>query len=397
MELKKLSASSLRAADMCLARFYADTQAGYGAHIKNNYARLGSSVHGALQDYVQVNYIDKKFFANEDFLIALYNKHFQEEFQTADLSGEWYEAGKEMLQRWYDRTDFSYFEVVSVEKKLHFDVKTSIGVIPVTYIIDRLDYLGNGVYRVIDYKSSNELLNPKLLFDKIQAKIYALAMMIELKDAQPPVQEIWVEFDMLRFTPVQTLFNRQQIGESYRMLQRAAEKIIEAKVDEDHPIQELETLNPECGFCIRKATCSALLNNIKVGGTYTFDTLEDMVNARALFEFQMKAAKAAMDELNPLILAQMEQAELIEMDTTLVDVKVDMYKSRVFDVDQIIRIIGQEKFYELGGKNVITAADFDRMIKRVTSAEAQLLKTEAVGFEYGDPRVKVKMKGNFPT
>ena len=102
MELKKLSASSLQAADMCLARYYAESKAGYGATIRNDYARLGSSVHGALEDLVKLCFIEKKAYANKDFLIAYYKKHFMANFETAELSGDWYDQGIEMLDSWYE-------------------------------------------------------------------------------------------------------------------------------------------------------------------------------------------------------------------------------------------------------------------------------------------------------
>lgn len=392
MELKKLSASSLQAADMCLARYYAESKAGYGATIRNNYARLGSSVHGALEDFVKLCFIEKKAYANKDFLIAYYKKHFMANFETAELSGDWYDQGIEMLDNWYEHMDFSYFEVQTVEQKKRFHVKTSIGDIPLNYVIDRFDILGPNKYRVVDYKTSNELLTPELLYKKIQARIYALAIQIEHPDAE----EIWVEFDMLRFRPVQYLFTRDDQVATYRMLQRAAERIIAAKVEYPSDVKKLETLNPQCMFCIRKTNCSAVQRNVESDGIFAYqDDLEAMVNARALLEFQKKAAESAMAELETLILATMENEDLLDYETDLVSTEVGVSKRRQIDTDVIISIIGEDTFEQFGGKKTMLASDFDKMCKALPPDKAALIKAEAVSDKFGDPKLKIKLKGEF--
>ena len=392
MELKKLSASSLQSADMCLARYYSEVKAGYNATIRNNFARLGSSVHGALEDFVTLCFIEKKAYANRDFLIAYYKKHFMENFETAELSGDWYDQGIQMLENWFEHIDFSYFEVDSVEQKKQFFVNTSIGKIPLNYVIDRKDILGPNRYRIVDYKSSNEILTPELLYKKIQARIYALALQIEHPDAE----EIWVQFDMLRFRPVQCLFTRDDQITTYRMLQRAAERIIAAKVEGPDDLRKLETLNPQCMFCIRKTNCSAVQRNVASDGAFAYGTdLEAMVNARALLEFQKKAAEAAMGELETLILATMENDDLLEFDTELVTTEVGVSKRRQIDTDVIISIIGEETFQQFGGRKTMLATDFDKMCKALPPDKAALIKSEAVSDKFGEPKLKVKLKGEF--
>lgn len=392
MELRKLSASSLQSADMCLARYYAESKAGYGATIRNDFARLGSSVHGALEDFVKLCYIEKKAYANKDFLIAYYKKHYMKNFETAELGGDWYDQGLVMLENWWDHADFSYFEVQSVEQKKSFPVNTSIGKIPLNYVIDRFDVLGPNKYRVVDYKTSNEILTPELLYKKIQARIYALATQIEHPDAE----EIWVEFDMLRFRPVQYLFTRDDQVATYRMLQRAAERIIAAKVEYPSDVKKLETLNPQCMFCIRKTNCSSVQRNVESEGVFAYqDDLEAMVNARALLEFQKKAAESAMAELETVILATMENDDLLEYDTDLVTTEVGVSKRRQIDADVIISIIGEDAFQQFGGKRAITAAEFDKMCKALPADKVALLRSEAVSDKFGEPRLKVKLKGEF--
>ena len=394
MDLKKLSASSLTSAENCLARFYAEKEAGYGATMRNNYARLGSSVHGALEDIVKACFIDGKVLISWEILLVLYKKHFMIEFETAELAGSWYEDGVEMLKNWYASADFSYFKVLSCEVKEYFSVNTSIGPIPVTYIIDRLDEISPGVIRVVDYKTSNELLNKDLLKAKIQARIYALAMQIKYKNQN--LQEIWVEFNMLRFSPVNVLFTRDDNIQTYRMLQRAAERIIAAKVDEENPIENLETLNPQCRFCIRKTTCSAVLNNAKVGGSLSYGSLDEMIDARALFEFQKKAAESAAEELETLILAELENMELLEAETDMVEAKVTISKRRQIDTDKVVEILGEEDFNRFGGRKSLTIGEFDRMCKQVPADISSRLKDEAVSIKFGEtPKLQVKMKGSF--
>src|SRR5690606_25707099 len=158
-------------------------------------------------------------------------------------------------------------EVLSVEQKLNFPIKTSAGMIPFTYILDRLDKIENGVYEVVDYKSIRAYIRPEELKGKIQPRAYALAIQIQYPDAE----KIFVSFDMLRHNEkIGVTFTRQDNIDTYRYLQRAAERII--ATDED---KTEETINEECKWCIKKTTCDTLARSVAAGTVHSL-TIEQV-------------------------------------------------------------------------------------------------------------------------
>jgi RecB family exonuclease len=378
-----LSASSMNIAELCMARWEAE-YFNKGRGIQHTAASLGTSVHGALEMFV-INCIVKTAFpATENQLLEFFRMSYMTTFGTSDFDTEDYADGVEMLKKWIKRTDFSTFEVLSCEVKENFPITTSAGPIPFNYIWDRFDRLDEDTIRVVDYKTNRWGLNPLDLKKKIQARAYGVAAQIKFKD----IKRIWVEFDMLRHDgPVGVMFSRNENIAMWTFMKETAERII-ATPEGDAP----ETINAECNFCVRKASCTALQKNILVGGIYSLGAAADMVDVRARLENQRKAITSALTEIDSVILAEAKENDIFafESDQNLLEIKVS--SRRAVDADRLSLIIGDALFNKYGGKS-ITMANFDKLLKGSELSDEQKAQVRALVFSNkGEPRVTTTTK-----
>jgi hypothetical protein len=382
-----LSASSLSVADLCLARWEAE-QFNRAPGFSGNAAQLGSAVHGGLELYVKTNIQpvpeSQRKESLED-LIQYYKMSYMSVFGTTDLTGDLYEAGLEMVTNWFKRTSFAGVEVISVEAKTTFLIPTSAGEIPFNYIFDRFDKLsGDEVYRVVDYKSSVWGKTPSELKKTVQARIYGLMAQIQQKQAK----KIWVEFDMLRHDPVGIVFTRDDNIATWNWIKAQAEKII-ATPEGKAP----ETLNPECRFCVRKASCTALTKNAAVGGIFSLSRPE-VVDRRAELEFQAAAIVAAINEIDTVLLAEMKDGDIKAFESDMNRIKVSVSRRRGVDAERVEQVVGAELFGFYGGKK-LTMEQFGKLLKDKTLTDEQRAALQGlVGMKIGEPKIKVESKAS---
>jgi hypothetical protein len=140
MKPRTLSASAIGVAEKCLLRYKAE-QIDRVPDIDKDAARAGSAVHGALELFVTMVYINKTHQRELKLLIELYGMSFLKTFGYLDHTSEIYVEGVEMLDKWYERDHLANRQVLSCEIKKSFPIKTSIGDIPFNYILDRFDKL----------------------------------------------------------------------------------------------------------------------------------------------------------------------------------------------------------------------------------------------------------------
>lgn len=386
MILKKLSASALKSSETCMARFKAERDAGYGARIERDFNKLGSACHQALEYYVQTAIMDQGEQPDFSILKLFYMQAFKNWFGKLDTSHPSYQDGLDLLEKWYNRTDFGSFEIISLESKETFDLPTPAGQIPFTYIMDRLDKTGENTYRVVDYKTSRTYMSPDNLFGDIQSRIYALAVQIKYPDAE----EIEVMFDMLRFQPVSVFYRKHHNIETWKMLKEAATSIVEA--DEDSPS---ETLNDTCIFCIRKTSCSAISKNASVGGVHNLPTMDAIVERRAQLAAQEKAAKSAREELDALILTHMKENEIFDIDTEFVTASAKVSMRRSVDADRVAEIIGEEAANKYLTRN-LTMRALDEMLASGNLPVHIIQKVESCIEQIpSEPRIETKFKTRF--
>lgn len=389
MRPKTFSASAFNVAELCLARYKAEIIERGGGGAANTAATLGTSVHNALELFVQTAIIKQEQEPSLKYLIDLFKMSYMQTFGTADLETQEYLEGYEMLCNWHKRVqpggvhDFSTFEVISCEIKENFPIKTSIGDIPFNYVWDRHDQLGESEFRVVDYKTNRWGINPADLKKKIQARAYGLAAQIKY----PQATRIWVEFDMLRHDgPVGISFSRADNAATWKFFKELAKRIIDTPDDEAE-----EKLNGECLFCVRKTQCKALLKNIAVGGIHSVSAPE-AVDLRAQLEYQVKAAAAAIKELDAKILTEAREQDVMEFESDIHTLQIGVSSRRSIDPEMAEMVIGPELFRKYGGMS-LTITNVEKLLKgsELDTEKKKQLKS-LIYQKKGEPSVKVLSK-----
>lgn len=384
---RTLSASSLNTAELCLARWKAENL-NRGASLSNKAADTGTAVHGGLEYFVDWCILKgHKEDWNEGKLREFFEVSYLETFRSGDFDAPTFEDGWNLCKVWLKRTDLSKRRVLSVEEKLHFPLKTSVGIIPITYIRDRFDELSppnedgsGGRYEVVDYKTIRFAPKNSELKGKIQPRIYALATQIEY----PLAEQIWVTFDCLRHDPIgSVMFTRDDNARTYRALQKAAERIIAWPDDTEPP----ETLNSECQYCIRKLFCKTMQSNQLAQGVMAV-TPDLAIQKIAQVNHQMKALERVQEELSRIIVRHAEEMDLTEW--TQADgskVKLSVSGRRNIDSRMVAAIVGAEIAQRYGN---FTMASIDSLLGGDELNEMQKMQIKGlIGKNYSDPSVKV--------
>lgn len=380
---KSFSASALLVAEQCLARYAAENLE-YGRGIQNNAAMTGTSVHWALEEFVEKTVRSQQAEYSLKTLLAFFDLGFMQTFGTSDLSGPEYEDGKQILTGWFPRQDFTGVTVLSCEVKQSFPIPTSKGDIPFNYIIDRFDQLGDNEYQVVDYKSNRMNINHDDLRDKLQARCYSLATRIKYPDAE----RIWVVFDMLRYDSVGVSFTRDDDIKTWHFLKRLTSRIVDWPENERVP----ETLNEGCGWCVRKSTCETLLKNVNVGGVFSL-TMGEKIKTRAELDFQRRGVMNAIDELDKILLAEAKKEDLLDFDTPDYTMAVGMASRRSIDPERARKVLGEELFNQYGSQT-LTVTAVDDIIKDASVPDKTKKALKALVFmKPGKESIKIKPKG----
>lgn len=356
-------------------------------------AMLGTSVHGALEQYVQMVYIDKTQQPDLQLLKVLYLKSYRDVFDTTDIETVWYTDGLQMIEDWFVRTVFEGFDVISCEIKETFDVTVpdSSGTpvtVPFNYVWDRVDRMDNGAIRVVDYKSQRWAWSPDQLRKKPQARLYGLAAQIKWPDAE----EIWVEFDFLRhgdLAVVGVRYTKEDNKATWLWLKSLLKRIVD--IPDTQPYEELERINDDCRWCVRKASCSALKRNADVGGTMGLP-LPELIDRRAQADLQIKALKILLEESDRLIEAAAKNSDSMELRTDQTIVTFGQKNFRSVDADRVEKILGPDLWASYGTKS-ITMGNIDALLKKsnktLTDEQKRDLKS-VIAQNKGEPYVVTK-------
>lgn len=363
MKPKTISPSSLQVAEKCLKRFEVE-YVGKSRTVAGTPALLGTACHAALEMYTR----RCVFGGNEDertvdTLIKYYEEAFTEGFGGVDEDQAAYDDGLEMLTNWHlhnedtslgDDRLFSTVEVLMTETKETFNVPTSIGDIPMNFIVDRADMHPDFGYTIHDYKSVRYPLSAEEMTKKLQFRIYALAA--EMK--QPGQDMYWVFADNLRDeAPTGVAFTHDDNVATWEYIINLAETI----VAEEDPAP---TLNSECGWCILNATCPAVQKSIEIGNVDTLTTSEQ-VDVLGRLKMQEKAVKTAAERVQKILA---EKAETEDVDSFAgEDSTLRLYRKNnrvISDPERVREIVGDDAFDKYGSTGAsITVTNLDKMKK----------------------------------
>lgn len=385
MDFKSLSATALQSFATCPARYKAEKLDFADGVSSNTAATLGSSVHGALEHYVKGVYLDQLYSPDEKLLLDFFKMSYAKEFGSYDYETVEYMEGYEMLQKWFKRTSFNGVTVLSCEQKTFFNVPTPLGEKPFNYIWDRFDRIGDGVYKVVDYKSNRWPIQPKDLKKKIQARAYGLACAIQLKSQGLEYERIWVEFDLLRHGAVGISFSREEIAATWYFIKDSAAEIANRGPDDFE-----ERLNAECLFCPRKADCNALKKNILVGGIHSIGSVEEAIDIRAQVQFQKAGLESLIKELDMKILAEAKERDMEEFESDMNRLRITAGRRRDIDAERAEHVLGPKLFTKYGSTK-LNMKDVDKLLKGKELTDDQ--KTELASLIYwktGEPSVKIE-------
>lgn len=351
MKPSTFSASSLQVAELCLSRYWAE-YIERGRAESGDAAIVGTICHAALENFVRAIFIKKTDSWNIGLMMRLFDAAFLEIAGPDNSLPERAEAWQ-ILEQWVYSTErremLESSRVLSLEAKNTFPVKVrnehgALVEFPVNYIMDRAERLDDGEYRVVDYKSNRVPLNAEQLRGKIQARLYALALQILYKDAK----RIWVQFDFLRHHPVEIAFTREDQAETYRMIQRAAQRILDTS---DRDAQKSETINAECGFCVRKHSCGALQRHKTVGGIHSLSVGDAAVLLDEI-QSRRKAYASMEDELKDFLLMQLISQETLDLEDGGARVQLHMGSRRYVDQEALLEALGPTLMAVVGNPTI---------------------------------------------
>lgn len=391
---KSLSATSLQVAELCMDRWVAEflhRAPDYG----NAAADVGTTVHGALEDFVRAVYIDKTHadldrVQQKELLITFLQMSYVKTFNTTDTDTAEYQDAFKLAMRWFERTlwdDVEYVESVELKETIEVPYNHPDGTVqqvPFNYIMDRVDYLGNNVWRVVDYKTIRASMSPGDLEAKLQARAYALAIQIKHPDAQ----RIHVVFDLLRHEQIGLTITRDDNIKFWRFLCAETQRIVNTDEADVKP-----SLNKECKWCVKKVTCELFQLNAINGGIMGL-TIDEIAAKYEMLGDMQATLNIILPQLEEELMKHAAMTEILEWETSD-GREVEVYTSngrRSVNAERAQELLGPDLFAQYG-KQTMTVSAVEELIKDPTippEVRAKLKTTISKGI--GQLKVKVSKK-----
>lgn len=349
-------------------------------------ADLGTVCHSALEFYVKTAVMTETHPQTEETLLDYYQMFYLKIFKDHDFELPQYADGVQMMRTWFKRNkNWDEFEVVSLEHKRTFMLHTPVGQVPCNFIIDRLDRIDDETMRVVDYKSWQNKLYPDDVKRTVQARIYAVAV----KVLYPEIKRVHVVYDQLRHTEVGAYFMSRDLEESWIWLQKRVRYLQELEEDDIK-----ETVNPQCGFCVKKNNCGAFRKHTTAGGilglteAQLLERAVDLKNSASLIA-------SALSEIETLVQGRAEADEDGELSHTREDGSEinarlkPRYASFVVE-DGVRALVGEElylKYARIGTAGHKNMLDDDELTPEQVVALKELRRRSAK-----EPALEVKEK-----
>lgn len=373
MQPKTLSASSLGNWEECQAKWVASNYHYIPETGDKSPAKVGTSVHYALEHFVRRVYIERTHQWDDlPHLLELYHEGYLETFGSAKKSTAEYKDGLALTKKWHARTDLSGWEIDNVEEKKRVPIGPT-GIL-LTYIFDRVEKriteTGKRVIRVTDYKTIRRQYGHAELLDNLQVRIYALAAAIEYKDWAP--DEIWVHLDLLRHDDIGVRISHEQNLETWQYLLDTA-RLIQATEEKD----AIPTLGPGCTYCPVKSSCKAVTKNIEHGGILALGgDLEAIVLLREKVSGQEKALDLLGGQLDEMLLAEAKNRGVTSFEVLGRPIKIKTSGRRVIsDTSLAAKIIGPELMATVGKLGI---GDVEKLIDSKVLDDDQVAQLEGL-------------------
>lgn len=210
----------------------------------NSAASFGTSIHSALQAFY-TRYRENANLTLEDLLALFKQAWVPVGYASAVHEKRMQDEGRQMLTQFYHTHHTPHIKPIDLEKFFKIKVKDQIFV---TGKIDRVDDMGDGVIRIIDYKTGKKP-DEKQLSKSLQLSIYTMAAM-EPSLYNKPIGKIELTFYYLQ--------NNESVTVSKNLEDIANTR--EELVSQVHKIQQANyepKVGPHCDFCPFRLICSA--------------------------------------------------------------------------------------------------------------------------------------------
>lgn len=373
MQLRTISASGFKVYDKCPSRYEAEyVLAKRGSSPSSRPALIGTAVHKALEDYVQDVYIDKGRSPDLQYLLDLLEVAWSSEPALGPAGDDAdYDGAMAMLSTWFNRTDLSEVEVLSVEQKRSIEVPTDDGTRMFNYIWDRCDRYtdedGVTVIRIVDYKTVWMNRGLGEILEDLQVRMYGVAAAIQFRDQEPG--RIEIQMDLLRHGNNTVTFDVEELRGFYVDMVNTANAILA----DEAPV---ERLNSECHFCLKKATCETLRSAALAGTVAAIaDEPDKLLEARVTLANQKKAAEAALKEIDEALRATLDEQQIKSLTGTEYKATASTRRTRKLDPYKVAQIIGASKFSRIAK---VTLKSLDDLAKGGQLTDEQVDKIERI-------------------
>ena len=236
-------------------------------------AKLGNIVHGALEDWRKPNEDGSTPKPKFGALMKHYERWAADPQFTVDF--EFYQDGKQMLRRWFDRRGKTPVRVYATEQPMgRHDAPFMLdNGVPIFGYIDLILEHKDGTIELVDYKTNRMPKSQNEADTDVQAGIY-----LSWAKQMFPDRPLRFTFDMIRWGPVSTVWTDAQIEEFKAWLLTKYESIKVLK--EGKP-----TLGDSCKWCAYQAICPKVQTLIHKGAfdlvASEFDTDDEQLDALA--------------------------------------------------------------------------------------------------------------------
>jgi CRISPR/Cas system-associated exonuclease Cas4 (RecB family) len=329
MELKHLSASTIDAFLICPRRQYLSALHKDEARVPSSFLIAGTAAHEALRRY----HTDKE---DSRPLIELFKDEVKKE---GLIPFETFKSACEYLSE-YEFNNPRDANIVFVEKEFIIN----IGGYPVKGFIDRVDYLGDGHYEIIDYKTGWVAKSQAELDDDIQLMTYDIALRTMAESGEvllpAPIEEVTVSLYYLKHDKMSTSFTDEQRATYTEFVTLVGDALKEVN-DEPTP-----RLNNFCRYCEFAGDCVLYNSDFATAFKLSIDVpLDELAAQMDALKKMQKVIYQRMDKVEDLLKGYMEPEGVDSLDTENYHITVNTKMYKRYDMDKLRELL-PDKFYK---------------------------------------------------